>query len=256
MRSPASAIVLSFLVLLGSCAPGHEADRSLLVGAAISLQPVLDNAIAAWAERDTGVSVTVSYAGSGTIRRQVEFGAPVDLFLSAAPEHIDTLVLRGLADASSRRSLASNRIVLVTSRNRPPIGTLQDLRLPGVTRIAIGQPDIVPAGTYAYQTLERMGILPDIREKLVFTKDVQQVLVYVGTGSVDAGFVYTSDIRSSAPVRVVETLPDSLHAAILYEGVVTAASGHASEAAAFLAFLRSDSVRTQFLSRGFLPAGS
>ncbi len=251
----ATTTTLILVVLLGACGSGNEADHSLLVGAAISLQPVLDRAITAYGGVDSESTVTVSYAGSGTLRRQVEFGAPIDIFLSAAPEHIDTLIIRGLVDPATRTAIASNRLVLIASRNRPPLGMLQDLRLPGISRIAIGQPDIVPAGRYAYQALERTGILPDIGDKIVFTKDVQQVLVYVRTGSVDAGFVYASDVFASTPVRVIDTLPDSLHAPILYEGIVCIASKRVADAGRFLAFLRSDTVRTMFITYGFLPAG-
>ena len=253
MRLVVAAVVI--VAVFGACRSSDERELSLLVGSAISLQPALDQAIAVYAGPEGLGGITVSYAGSGTIRRQIEYGAPIDVFLSAAPEHIDTLVLHGLVDPSSRTTVASNRLVLIASLQRPPFGSIDDLRLPGVSRIAIGQPEIVPAGRYAFQTPEKAGILASIKEKLIFTKDVQQVLVYVRTGSVDAGFVYASDVLSSTPVRVIGAIADSLHAPIVYEGVVTARSSHPEEAGRFLAFLRSDSVRTLFTTHGFHPPG-
>jgi len=161
--------------------------------------------------------------------------------------------VRGLIFPGSRRTLASNRLVMIMSIQRTPLDGISALRLPGVSRLAIGQPDIVPAGKYAYQVLEREGVLPDISEKLVYTKDVQQVLVYVRAGSVDAGFVYASDVFASTPVRVIRTVPDSMHAPILYEGVMIKRPEGSSAAAGFLAYLVSDSVQALFQMHGFLP---
>lgn len=246
--------VICILVTVSACRSTDQPDGvELLAGSAISLQPALDSAIAWYAAHHEGVRITLSYAGSGTIRRQIEFGAPLDVYLSAAPEHLDSLSRKHLIVEHSRVPLASNTLVLVASARRPPLGDVRDLLLPGVVRIAIGQPDIVPAGRYAHQALERMGLLPDLVGKLVYTKDVQQVLVYVRTASVDAGFVYASDVRATTPVRVIAAVPDSLHAPILYEGAVTSRSRHVGEASRFLAYLASDTVQALFADLGFRP---
>ena len=239
---------------LFGCRSTVDSHTTLLVGAAISLQPVLDTAVARFVSRGGEIEITVSYAGSGAIRRQVEFGAPIDLYLSAAPDHIDSLEAQDLTLPGSRTALASNTLVLIMSIQHAPIAEMTDLRLGGISRIAIGQPDIVPAGRYAYQVLDRTGELSDLQEKLVYTKDVQQVLVYVQAGIVDAGFVYASNVLASSPVRVIQIIPDSLHAPIVYEGIVTRRSENAGAAREFLAYLVSDSVQTLFKAHGFLPA--
>ena len=247
-------ILLLFpLLLFVACRSALEKEESLLVGAAISLQPVLDRVIAAYDSAGTNGLTTVSYAGSGTIRHQIEFGAPIDVYLSASPEHIDSLESMGLTVRGSRTAVASNTLLLIMSIQRTAIDSLADLRLPTVSRIAIGQPDIVPAGRYAFQALDRYGLLPDVAGKVVYTRDVQQVLVYVRTGSVDAGFVYGSDVLNSTPVRVIQSVPDSLYDPILYEGVVVHRSARKEAAARFLAYLASDSVQSQFVSQSFLP---
>lgn len=240
-----------FVGLLMGCSPDGEDGRPLLVGAAISLRPVLDSAVASYASQHDDLRITVSYAGSGTIRRQLEFGAPIDVFLSAATDHIDSLEARGLVLPGSRTPFASNTLVMIMSIQHAPITDIPDLRLGSISRVAIGQPDIVPAGRYAYQTLEGLGMRAEIQDKLVFAKDVQQVLIYVRTGSVDVGFVYGSDVLASTPVRAIRTIPDSLHAPILYEGIVRAGSVNTGAASAFLAYLASDSLKSLFTTYGF-----
>jgi len=250
------AVVLSLLVFAGLFFPPGCARRSgtsLTIGAAISLQPVLDSAVARYALVEPDVDILVSYAGSGTIRHQITFGAPIDVFLSAASDHVDSLEAGGYLLPGSRTTLATNTLVLVLSLRRPPVAELSDLRLPGVAKIAIGEPDIVPAGRYAYQTLERSGLLSEVKDRLVFTKDVQQALVYVRTGTVDAGFVYASDVRGSTPVRVIAAVPDSLHDPIVYEGAVTARSPHPEAGRRFLEYLVSQEVRPRFEALGFRP---
>ncbi len=240
-------VSLGLLVWGLGCGSPTEEEGELIVGAAISLRPVLDEVIQLPDYR----TVVMSYAGSGTLRHQIQFGAPLDLFLSAAPEHVDSLESAGLTIAGSRTPLASNALVLVMPVRRAPIGGMPDLALSGILRVAMGDPDIVPAGRYAYESLQHSGVLNEVEHKIIFTKDVQQVLVYVRSGNVDAGFVYATDVLSSSPVRTIAVIPDSLHAPILYEGVVLASSGRVAHARRFLQYLASDSGRALFRRHGF-----
>jgi molybdate transport system substrate-binding protein len=243
--------LLVALLLLVACGPAKDLDDPILVGAAISLRPVLDSVVHMYSESYPGRTLRVSYAGSGTLQHQIEFGAPIDLFLSAARVHVDSLASKGFVREDTRRTLASNTLVLIMPVRRPPVATISDLQLPGIARIAIGDPSIVPAGRYTIEALTKMGLEGVLDGKLIFTKNALQALAYVRSGVVDAGFVYASDARSLPPVRTILTIPDSLHSKILYEGIILSASRRPDEAGHFLEYLSEDTVRALFTTNGF-----
>jgi molybdate transport system substrate-binding protein len=188
--------------------------------------------------------VDVNYGGSGALAQQIVSGAPVDLFLSAAPKPMDDLAARGLLLPGTRRDLLRNDVVLIGS-----VHSWQDLASPSVKHIALGDPASVPAGDYGRQVLQHLGLWESVRTKLVLAKDVTQVMNYVVSGNVDAGVVYATD---AATGNRVAAPPDS-HAPVVYP-IAVIQSTHAPEAArAFAAYLAGPAAAAIFKAHGFTP---
>lgn len=231
--------------------PTPESGTSITVSAAISLKDALDEMGASYERRHPGFRITFNYAGSGTLQHQIEQGAPVDIFVSAAEKQMDALQSEDLIVAQTRRNLATNKLVLIVPSDSREIHNFQDLTHPSVKIIALGEPTTVPAGFYGRQTLEKLGLLATVQRKFVYGKDVRQVLVFVETGNADAGLVYQTDARISSRVRVAAVAPDSSHDPIVYPAAVVKNTKHPDAAQAFLDFMASPPARLIFEKYGF-----
>src|SRR3984957_12984301 len=161
-------------------------DR-VTVSAAISLKDSLDEIGKIYEKEHPGVKISFNYAGSGTLQRQIEQGAPVDIFFSAAEKQMDDLQAKNLIDAGTRRNMVRNQLVLIVPASDTTTHSFQDLANPGVKVVALGEPSTVPAGMYARQSLERLGVWGSVDRKVVLAKDVRAVLTYVETGNANAG---------------------------------------------------------------------
>lgn len=245
------------VALLAPCARALAADGPVLVFAAASLKTALDAIADGW-RRDTGIAVRCSYAASSALARQIERGAPADLFVSADEQWMDYLQERSLIRTSSRRDIVGNRPVLIARADDPvtlhlAIGADLAGAL-GTSRLALGEVLSVPAGRYARVALERLGLWPAVRSRLAMTENVRAALALVARGEARLGIVYASDARADPAVRVVDVFPPDSHAAIVYPAALLVASGRAG-AARFLDHLGSGAARRVFESGGFtVPA--
>jgi len=230
-----------------------EAANGVTVSAAISLKDCLDEIGKIYEKAHPGAKISFNYAGSGTLQRQIEQGAPVDIFFSAAEKQMDDLQSKDLVDVGTRRNIVSNQLVLIVPASNTTIHTFQDLSNISVKVLALGEPSTVPAGTYARQTLEHLGIWGSVEKKIVLAKDVRAVLTYVKTGNADAGMVYQTDAQGSPKVRIVTVAPADSHDPIIYPAAILKGAKNLSAATLFLAFLSSSAAREVFAKYGFLP---
>ena len=246
MITPYLLILLIFAFLFIGCS-GEE----LVIFGAMSLT----NALTEVSERfgaAQNVRVYCNFAGSSTLQRQIEKGAPADIFISASPKQMDALQRNGLLHEDSRRAILHNRLVLVapinSSLSMVDVGMLaQD----SIRRIAIGEPNSVPAGIYGREALTHLGIWDAIQPKLIPSADVRSTLAYVGSGEVDAGVVYQTDAAISRKVRIIYQFPDSTHSPIVYPAAVLRNTGHKALAQAFLDYLQTAEAAALFEKYGF-----
>ena len=227
-----------------------------MVFAAASLREALDAAAQVWVEGGRS-RPSISYAGSAALARQIEQGAPADLFLSADEAWMDWLQARGLLRAGSRTALLGNRLVLIAPASAP---ATTPLRLaPGVAlgaalgaqgRLAVAETASVPAGRYARAALEQLGAWPQVAGRLAQTENVRAALALVARGEAPLGVVYETDARAEPRVRVVDTFPAGSHPPIVYP-VALIAGARSAQSEAFLEFLRSPAAATVFAARGF-----
>lgn len=253
--STATAIaVLAFFLGASGPAPAPVAAQQrvvLTVSAAISLKDALDELGSSYEQSHPGAKITFNYGGSGTLQHQIEQGAPVDIFLSAAAKQMDALESKGLIVAGTRRSVVANEVVLVVPATSGGVHNFQDLTRPEVKIVALGEPETVPAGMYARQLLDHLGLLAAVEKKAVYAKDVRQVLTYVETGNADAGIVYQTDARISEKARIVATAQAASHDPIVYPAAVVKNSNDVASARAFLEFLAGPEARAVFAKHGF-----
>ena len=258
VASRAASLLLVWLLVSAALAcTGTSTDEhrtSLVVSAAISLSEALTDAVAEF-EQQSGVTVTVNAAGSDTLATQIIAGARADLFLSADTRQMDRVQREGLVRGGSRVDLFSNELVAVVRRDAPvALRHVDDLRGRRVRRIAVGDPDAVPAGVYARAYLRSRGMWEPVRDKLVPTRSVRAALVSVQAGHADVGFVYRTDLVATDDLQVAFPVPRLPESPIVYPGAVLTGTSHPDEALRFLTFLREGTGRRIFKDAGFLAA--
>ena len=247
-----SALLLIAVSLAPTAARAQD-DAGLTVFAAASLKEALDEAAAAY-RKQTGTPVRVSYAASSALARQIEQGAPADVFFSADLEWMDYLQQRNRLDVATRRSLLGNRLVLIAPRASK---AQVDLRRPatllaalGDGRLAVGQTRTVPAGKYAKASLESLSLWNGVRPRLAESESVRAALMLVARGETPLGIVYASDAKAEPGVRVVATFPEDSHPPIVYP-VAALRGARAAQAARFVQWLASPAADALFTKRGF-----
>lgn len=247
------------LILIVSCGPrgsdsSGEDSIELTLSAAASLKDALENIETIYEEENPNISLTLNLASSGSLRQQIEQGAPVDILISAAPVHLNTLQEKGLIVTETRRDLLKNTMVLIVPKNNPAsLKSFQDLSNGSYQQISLGEPESVPAGKYAKEILTNLGIFDKIEAKIVYAKDVRQVLSYVATGNVDAGIVYQTDAKISDAVTIVETAADNTHSPIVYPLAVIQGTKHPQAAQELINFMFSSEAKAVFEKYGFSP---
>jgi molybdate transport system substrate-binding protein len=248
------AAVLAGLVLaLGTAPPAFAQGKDLVVFAAASLKNALDEANAQY-ERENHQKATTSYAASPALAKQIEAGAPADIFISADLDWMDYLATRKLIKPETRSNLLGNRIVLIAPAGSnvsvaigPGFPLAQAL---GDGRLAMADPSSVPAGKYGKAALEALGVWSSVASKTAPAENVRAALLLVSRGEAPLGIVYRTDAAAEKGIKIVGTFPEGTHPPIVYPVAVTASSTNPGSAA-YVAFLRSAAARPAFEKQGF-----
>ena len=252
MIRPLSLVALSLMVA-GAC--GRPETPPLHVAAAVSLTETLEQASRRY-EESTGERVSLNFAASNVLSRQIEEGAPVDVFVSADERQMERLVVRNLVIADTVVDLLSNELVVVTPAGRPlPAPAPGGLADPSVRRIALGEPAAVPAGVYARQWLERLGLWTKLEGRIVPSGSVRAALSAVEAGNADAAVVYRTDAKGRTSVAVSYVVPIEDAPAITYPVAVVASSQTADRARRYVAWLRGPDATAIFTAAGFTLPG-
>jgi molybdate transport system substrate-binding protein len=227
-----------------------QSPREVVVSAAVSLTEVLQQAAPIY-QAKTGERVVLNLGASNTLARQIAFGAGVDVFISADEAQMN--VVAAQVDSSSRVDLLANRLAIAVPDDRPrSMASARDLLDPAIRRIAIGDPAAVPAGVYAKQYLQTLGIWPDLAMKVIPSGSVRLALVAVESGAADAAIVYHTDIATSARVREALVIPVAEGPRIVYPAALVRGGKNPEGGRQLLAFLRSPEAIAIFTRSGFL----
>ncbi|MFZ5789108.1 MAG: molybdate ABC transporter substrate-binding protein [Pseudomonadota bacterium] len=252
-RARIGGAVLGAAVASGMAMAPQVALADTLVFAAASLKTALDQ-VASEFEAKTGAKVTISYAGSSALAKQIEQGAPADIFISADLDWMDYLAGKKLIREETRRDLLGNALVLIA-----PADSSLSIRIgPGFPLadalgdgyLAVADTAAVPAGKYARASLEKLGVWDGVKDRLAQAENVRVALALVARGEASLGIVYRTDATAEPKVRIVDSFPADSHPPIVYPVAQTASSA-SPDATAFLGFLRSDEARKAFEAQGF-----
>ncbi|MDJ1181450.1 molybdate ABC transporter substrate-binding protein [Roseofilum sp. BLCC_M91] len=237
-----------------SCVDSPQSPKLtvLLISAASSLQDVMQEIGDIYRQQEQHIQLTYNFGASGSLRYQIEQGAPVDIYISAALKYMDALQAQDLLLPGTRKNLLKNQMVLITAKRNSDISGFTQLKSDRIQKIAIGAPESVPAGAYAKEVLESLHLYQSLEPKFVFAKDVRQVLTYVETGNVDAGMVYRTDANISDRVKIIEFAPENTHSPIAYPVAIIRESKHPEAAQEFVQFLFSQPAQDIFQKYGFM----
>ena len=237
---------------LGNTASSDLNGQDVQLAAAASLKNVYDEKlIPMFEEKYPGVTVTPTYASSGDLQKQIENGLKADVFMSAGNKQMDALIEEGYIDNSSNVKTLENKLVLIVpADSNSNMTSFEDLKnVEG--NIAIGDPESVPAGQYANESLHNLGIWDDVESKLSLATDVTAVLNQVAQGSAECGLVYTTDAKSSDDVKVIAEAPEDSLKDIVYPVAPLKDSEHADAANKFVEFLQTPEAQDVFVEYGF-----
>lgn len=255
-----SLIALAGAVLIAaplSATLAHAAD--VTVFAAASLKNALDTAVSAYKAK-TGKDVAVSYAASSALAKQIEAGAPADIFFSADLDWMDYLAKKDLIDGASRVTLLGNTLVLVAPKDstasleiKPGFPLAEALGADG--KLAMGTVASVPAGKYGKAALEKLGVWAAVEPHVAQADNVRGALAFVARGEAPFGIVYGTDAHAEKAVKIVATFPEDTHPPIVYPVALTK-TGTSADAKAFLDYLLSSDAKSAFEAQGFTLLGS
>ena len=245
-------LVLALVFLAAVVAAGPVLGGELVVFAAASLTDALKELGAAY-EETTRVHVTYNFAASNLLARQIAAGAPADLFASADEAKMDWLEQKGAIAEGTRVDLLSNTLaIVVAADSKLAIHSEADLARPEVRSIALAEPQSVPAGIYAKQHLEKLGIWKQVLDRVIPVENVRAALAAVEAGNVDAGIVYRTDAKISKQVKIAYEVPRAEGPQITYPFAVVKSSADVASARRFLDYLTSPAGRSVFARYGFL----
>jgi len=227
-------LLLAFAAI--SMLPDSKQESEVItVSAAASLTESFTDIASKFEVENPGTDVNLNFGGSGSLRTQIEGGAPVDVFASADESQMDTLANKSLIINNSRDNFAQNSLVLIVpTKSTLSINSIQDLIDPKVQKIAIGNPETVPVGKYTQTALTEAGLWNQLQKKMVLAEDVRQVLTYVERGEVDAGFVYTTDAKAVEPGTLKVIANVSVNTPVTYPIAVVSSSKNKEEAQKFV----------------------
>lgn len=229
--------------------------KEMTVSAAVSLKDAFEEIGKVFEGKHPGTRVRFNFAASGDLARQIEAGAPVDLFASAAQKDMDGIGQKGFIIAGTRRNFAANSVVLVKPSQSPiRVESFKDLKKAEVKKMAIGNPRTVPAGRYAEEVLRYLNLWNALQGKLVFAEHVRQVLDYVARNEVDAAMLYATDVTTrSKEVRVVMKAPVGSHDPVVYPIGVVQGAKNWSLANDFIGLVLSANGKYILQTHGFEP---
>jgi molybdate transport system substrate-binding protein len=245
-------LITMFLVSACSHSSNPEDTIEITVSAAASLKDALEEIKIGFNKEFPDIKLYYNFSSSGALQQQIIQGAPTDLFLSASVEKFEQLAQRNLIKKDQSIDILQNSLVLIGKKDSTyDIQSIQELEHLEESKVAIGTPETVPAGAYAKEAFHSLGTWNSMQSRLVFAKDVRQVLSYVESGNVLFGIVYHTDAMSSGKVKILSEIEDTLHSKVIYSLGVVKHTNHPEEAEAFYQFIQSKTAIGIFEKYGF-----
>lgn len=233
--------IMPIILLMVGC-NSKNAVEEINISAAASLKEVMGEIKTEYESKNKDVKLTINYGSSGSLKQQIEQGAPCDIFISAGQSQVDDLDKGGFLISDTVKEFTRNELALITPKDST-LDNIDDLATDKIKHIGVGYPDSVPAGKYADEVLNSLNLKDKVKEKLIFGKDVKEVLAWTSSGNADAGFVYISDTINNNDIKVVEVIDEKNHSPIIYPIAVIKDSKKYEQSKKLEEFLLSDDVK-------------
>ncbi|KRF44093.1 molybdate ABC transporter substrate-binding protein [Paenibacillus sp. Soil787] len=257
-----SSFVITAMIITGCASKKEQPAASstpvptekveLTISAAASLTDAFKEIQTNYENKNKQIKLNFNFGASGALQQQIEQGAPADLFFSAATKNMKTLVDKQLIEPSQQKNLLINELVLVVPADgKVTVQKIEDLTNETIKHLAVGEPQTVPAGSYAKEALTNAKLWDTLQGKIVQAKDVRQVLTYVESGNAEAGFVYKTDALTSKNVKIAFSVDPITYTPIEYPAGIVKATKHGKETADFYTYLQSKEAQDVFVKYGF-----
>lgn len=253
------SLLLTLIFTLSACSKADNTVTSdlpkveLTISAAASLKDSMTKIEEDFKVQHPNYTLTFNFGSSGSLMEQIKQGAPSDIFISAGASQMKELDTAGFIQENTNKNLLKNALVLVGPKDTT-LTSFSDLTTDKVTHIGVGEPKSVPAGKYADETLTKLGIKDKVTSKLVFAKDVKEVLAWAASSNTEVGFAYLSDATGNDTVKIIETIPEDMHSPIIYPIGVIKSSKNVDAAKVFEDYLFTDEAQKTFVDYGYSKA--
>lgn len=251
IKAVACLLALTMALSAGCAKAPEQEPAELTILAAASLSDCMAELKTIYEEKHSDVELVCNFGGSGALQQQIEQGAPADVFFSAGSKQMNALKDKDLMLDESIQNILGNKVVLITHGSGEVLASFDALVDAPVERIAVAEPETVPVGQYTKEVFDALGISDALASRLIYAKDVREVLAWVETGNVDYGVVYETDAKISDKVKLCCTAPEGSHKSVTYPAGVVKSSKHAAVAKDFLAFLQTPEAGAVFEEYGF-----
>ncbi|MBS5800215.1 MAG: molybdate ABC transporter substrate-binding protein [Zhenhengia sp.] len=253
MKKILHVLVISLLVFIVSGCSQKALSRELTISAAASLTDCMADIQEAFKGQYPDIGLKFNFGSSGALGQQIEQGAPVDVFFSAGIAQVQALIESGLVEEENTKEVLRNKLVLITGKDNGKSLSFKTLGETDLEKLAVGDFGSVPVGQYTEEVFKALGLIDQLKDNLVYAKDVREVLFWVETGNAEAGIVYETDAKVSQKVTICDSADESWHDPIIYPVALIKGSPRLEEAKLFTAFLTSKEAQDIFRAYGFTP---
>lgn len=255
MKKIAVIILLGILCLMVGCNTNsaEEKEETLTLSVAASLTDCMMAMEEAFNNDYPNIKLQFNFGASGSLQQQIQQGAPVDVFFSAGKKQMEALKENGLLVEDSVEDILANKLALIVSKNETKSITFENIASEDIQPIAIGEVESVPVGQYTLQVFDALGITETLKSRLVYAKDVREVLSWVEVGSAVAGVVYETDAKMSGQVKIADLADENLHSPIVYPIGIIKSTEHLQSAQLFINFLKTEEAKEIWNDYGFTP---
>ena len=253
MKKILHVLVISLLVFIVSGCSQKALSRELTISAAASLTDCMADIQEAFKGQYPDIALKFNFGSSGALGQQIEQGAPVDVFFSAGIAQVQALIESGLVEEENTKEALRNKLVLITGKDNGKSLSFKTLGETDLEKLAVGDFGSVPVGQYTEEVFKALGLIDQLKDNLVYAKDVREVLFWVETGNAEAGIVYETDAKVSQKVTICDNADESWHDPIIYPVALIKGSPRLEEAKLFTAFLTSKEAQDIFRAYGFTP---
>lgn len=253
MKKILHVLVISLLVFIVSGCSQKALSRELTISAAASLTDCMADIQEVFKGQYPDIALKFNFGSSGALGQQIEQGAPVDVFFSAGIAQVQALIESGLVEEENTKEVLRNKLVLITGKDNGKSLSFKTLGETDLEKLAVGDFGSVPVGQYTEEVFKALGLTDQLKDNLVYAKDVREVLFWVETGNAEAGIVYETDAKVSQKVTICDSADESWHDPIIYPVALIKGSPRLEEAKLFTAFLTSKEAQDIFRAYGFTP---